>query len=74
MEYQVVAERLSERFETRVAVQEVKKYGVGQGINDIELGDFDNDGFLDLFVQNWNGLDSHLYMGNGDGTFWKVTS
>jgi copper resistance protein B len=29
---------LQPRFETRVAVQEVKKYGVGQGINDIELG------------------------------------
>ena len=29
---------LQPRFETRVAVQEVEKYGVGQGINDIELG------------------------------------
>ncbi|MEE4112534.1 MAG: copper resistance protein B [Desulfobacteraceae bacterium] len=29
---------LQPRFETRVAVQEVKKYGIGQGINDIELG------------------------------------
>jgi copper resistance protein B len=29
---------LQPRFETRVAVQKVEKYGVGQGINDIELG------------------------------------
>jgi copper resistance protein B len=29
---------LQPRFETSVAVQQVKKYGVGQGINDIELG------------------------------------
>jgi copper resistance protein B len=29
---------LQPRFETSVAVQEVEKYGVGQGINDIELG------------------------------------
>ena len=29
---------LQPRFETSIALQEVKKYGVGQGINDIELG------------------------------------
>ena len=26
------------RFETRIALQEVEKYGVGKGVNDIELG------------------------------------
>jgi copper resistance protein B len=29
---------LQPRFETSLAVQEVEEYGVGQGINDIELG------------------------------------
>ena len=29
---------LQPRFETSIAVQEVEEYGVGQGINDIELG------------------------------------
>ena len=29
---------LQPRFETSVAVQEVEKYGVGRGVNDIELG------------------------------------
>jgi hypothetical protein len=52
----------------------------GPVVNDIStssgcsFGDFDNDGHLDLFVQNWNGIDSHLYMNNGDGTFSRVTS
>ena len=41
-------------------------------------GDFDNDGFLDLFVTN-PGKDfvarpSFLYHNNGDGTFQKITS
>jgi hypothetical protein len=38
------------------------------------FGDFNNDGHVDLFVQNWNGRDSHLYMNDGDGTFTKITS
>lgn len=35
--------------------------------------DYDNDGFLDLFVTNVNGKNA-LYRNGGDGTFSKVTS
>ena len=42
--------------------------------------DYDQDGFVDLWVGNWyyqygylNGLQDRLYRGNGDGTFTDVT-
>jgi hypothetical protein len=38
------------------------------------FGDFNNDGYLDLFVQNWFGDNNHFYLNQGDGTFTKVTS
>ncbi|MCD4730980.1 MAG: FG-GAP-like repeat-containing protein [Bacteroidales bacterium] len=38
------------------------------------FGDFNNDGHLDLFVQNYFSRNNNLYINNGDGTFSKITS
>lgn len=37
-------------------------------------GDYDNDGWLDLFVAQSSGENNRLYHNNGDGTFTPVTS
>ena len=44
-----------------------KGYGMGAAV-----GDYDNDGHMDLFVSNFG--QSILYRNNGDGTFTDVTA
>src|SRR5207249_1248717 len=36
--------------------------------------DFDNDGWLDLYVGNFYGENNSLFHNNGDGTFTKITN
>jgi hypothetical protein len=36
--------------------------------------DYDNDGYIDLFVTNRYGMSNRLYKNNGDGTFTKILS
>jgi len=43
------------------------------GNNGIAAGDFDNDGFDDLYVCQPSGLPNRLYRNRGDGTFEDVT-
>jgi hypothetical protein len=55
------------------------KITTGNLVNDIgstegcAWGDYDNDGFLDLFVANY-GLRNFLYHNNRDGTFAKIST
>src|SRR5689334_22624745 len=35
-------------------------------------GDFNNEGYVDLFVGNQQGTENLLYRNNGDGTFTKI--
>ncbi|MFQ5824499.1 MAG: FG-GAP-like repeat-containing protein, partial [bacterium] len=45
----------------------------GSNSHGANWGDYDNDGYLDLFVANHGG-NNFLYRNNGDGTFNKVTA
>jgi enediyne biosynthesis protein E4 len=44
--------------------------GTGYGMG-VAVGDYDNDGYEDLFVTSYG--ENHLYHNNGDGTFTDVT-
>src|SRR3954465_11606728 len=37
-------------------------------------GDYNNDGFVDLYVNPFNGGGSLLYSNNGNGTFTRITT
>ena len=43
------------------------------GNNGLAVGDFDNDGFDDLYVCQPSGLPNRLYRNRGDGTFEDIT-
>jgi hypothetical protein len=45
--------------------------GVGYGMG-VAVGDFDNDGYEDLYVTGYGG--NHLYHNNGNGTFTDITA
>lgn len=57
------------RFKDVTEAAGLRRTGWGQGVC---VGDYDNDGYRDLFVTFWG--HSSLYRNQGDGTFLDVTS
>ena len=64
-----VRERPHKQFANVSSQAGIQDVGYGQGIT---VGDFDNDGFPDLYVGNIG--PNQLYHNNGDGTFSDVTA
>jgi len=48
-------------------------HGVEQGSMGLELGDVDNDGWLDLYLTSYQDQWAALYHNNGDGSFEDIT-
>lgn len=46
-----------------------ERFGIGAAI-----GDFNNDGFYDVYIPNSAGYANHLYRNNGDGTFTEMAA
>lgn len=65
----VYRNRSGSRFEDVSSLSRGDLGGYGQGV---AAGDYDGDGFMDLFVSNY-GMDA-LLLNNGDGTFTDVTA
>jgi len=40
----------------------------------ISLGDYDNDGWLDLYISDWQGSSDHLWRNDGKGAFDEVSA
>ncbi len=56
----------AQRFSDATAASGLTSSG---GSGSAATGDYDNDGFLDLFVATTNGTEPRLWRNNGDGTF-----
>jgi hypothetical protein len=57
-----------------VSVTELENILRSTGSHGAAWGDYDNDGYVDLFISNhWQGANNFLFRNNGDGTFTKVT-
>ncbi len=40
----------------------------------VSWGDYDNDGYLDMYIVRWNVQTNRLFHNNGNGTFTQITS
>jgi hypothetical protein len=82
--YAVVVSNVAGSVTSQVAHLEVDptftKITSGKIVNDggvsyvCAWGDYDDDGFIDLFVTNFGGARNFLYHNNRDGTFTRITS